>query len=125
MLAANERVERETISEAIPWERTDSQPRVRPSTHPHTSKMNLVSLWGCILLGGALFWWIAGQGAKIDAANYQIDHLQTAIQQQQAENASLTTQVDSLLQPSRILSIATQLGAHYASPKTIVVKSKH
>lgn len=125
MLAVNESVARETIPQAVPREGTYTEPRVTPSSHPRTSMFNLVSLWGCILLSVAVFWWIAGLGAKIDAANFKIDNLQAAIQQQQAANAALTTKVDTQLEPSHILKIAKNLGAHYATPKTIPVQSKH
>ncbi|MCL6453078.1 MAG: septum formation initiator family protein [Alicyclobacillus sp.] len=100
--------------------------RVRARHHaPARVRLNAVSLWGCILLCAAVFWWLAGQGAKMDSANYRIDRLQSQIAQQQAENASLTTQVNSLEAPARILQIATQMGGKYESPTTIQVQSKY
>ncbi|KPV45313.1 hypothetical protein [Alicyclobacillus ferrooxydans] len=123
-MAMGESVARVTTSQAFPIESPSIDTRVRTAPAP-VRKFNMASMWFCIGVAVAAFWFIASFGAKIDATNYQIDNLQTQIKAQTAENASLTASVARLKEPSRILSIALGAGEKYANPVTITATSKH
>ncbi|QSO53882.1 hypothetical protein JZ785_08810 [Alicyclobacillus curvatus] len=122
MAIMNESVARVASSQAFPVE----SPRIRTGvqTAP-VKKFGMVSMWACIIAGVAAFWFIATMGARIDAANYKIDNLQSQIQSQAALNASLTAKVDQLKEPSLLLQKALKDGAHYANPVTIVTGKQH
>lgn len=125
MALANESVARELRTTVVPRETRSYDARVQRQAKAKVGRLNLISMWACILFCGAVFWFIAGQGAKIDAVNYQIDNLTTQIQQKSAENASLTTKVDALMQPARILDFAKRIGMINAQTTVIPTGSQH
>lgn len=125
MALANESVARELRTTVVPRETRSYDARVQRQAKAKVGRLNLISMWSCILFCGAVFWFIAGQGAKIDAVNYQIDNLTTQIQQKSAENASLTTKVDALMQPARILDFAKRIGMINAQTTVIPTGSQH
>ncbi|WP_067620731.1 septum formation initiator family protein [Alicyclobacillus acidiphilus] len=106
-------------------------PQIRERQHgrPET-KQSKVGVWAngislavCCLLAFAAVWMVASKGAEVYALNQKNVQLQTEIQQQQAINATLSTQVDELKQPSRILEEANKLGMQYKTP--IEIPSTH
>lgn len=125
-VAMNESVARDTFHNVAERDfrdfqvRTPSSTGVAVQTHPRPGIWNVISLWGCVLLSAAVFWWIAGQGARITAINYHIDNLQSQIAQQAARNAALQTTVNQLKQPTVILNKVKAMGAKPANPITIV-----
>ncbi|QSO49463.1 hypothetical protein [Alicyclobacillus mengziensis] len=122
MAMMNESVARVASSQTAPIE----SPRIHKGVvQASVKKFGMASMWACVIAGVAVFWFIATMGARIDAANYKIDNLQSQIQSQTAENASLTAKVDQLKEPSRLLQQALKDGAHYANPVTIVTGSQH
>lgn len=93
--------------------------------HRHWSWPNRLTMAGCILGSAMALWFLAMQNARVDATNYQIDRLQSQVQQQIAENASLSTTVDELKQPSRILAIALgKLHMKYTTPVQVPATSQ-
>lgn len=123
-MAMGESAARVMTSQAFPIESPGIDTRVRTAPAP-VRKFNMASMWLCIGVVVAAFWFVASFGAKIDSANYQIDNLQSQIKAQTAENASLTAKVARLQEPSRILGIALGAGEKYANPVTISTTSKH
>jgi cell division protein FtsL len=107
-------------NQSLPTTRVSTSANQRPK-HVFWQRASIV---GCILTCSAVFWMIANNGAKIDSMNYSIDKMQSQIQKASAENASLTSQVDNLQRPERILGIATgPLHMQYASPVHIQASS--
>lgn len=118
MLAMKQAVRlEETQSYAQPGIRGQQRRREEMSLHDR------VSISAAILVSAIAVWSIATVGAKIDAVNYSVDHLQVAVQKAAAENASLTAQVDQLSQPSRILAIAGKLGMQYKNPVQVAAQT--
>ncbi|RIV28208.1 hypothetical protein D2Q93_03015 [Alicyclobacillaceae bacterium I2511] len=98
--------------------------RKHVSSH-YWSWPNRLSMAGCIMGSAAVLWFLAMQNARIDATNYQIDRLQSQVRHQVAENASLSTTVDELKQPSRILAIALgKLHMKYTTPVQVPISSQ-
>jgi|GEM_PF-6428489 len=110
---------------AVEERRTIEQPRWQPPVQPRQqtrtkSFFDKVSMFGCIAVTVAAFWFLAGNSAKVDAMNQSLAKMQSTISQVSAENAALQTKVDELRRPSRILSIALgQLHMKYATPVNI------
>lgn len=76
-----------------------------------------IVIFSAVAISAVSVWFIASVGARIDGLNYSIDNLQSQVQKDAANNASLNAQVDQLSQPSRILSIALgSLHMQYKSP---------
>jgi cell division protein FtsL len=99
-------------------------PAKAPRAKERFSVYDRVSIFGCILVSAAVFWFIAVQSAQIDRVNYHIASLQQQSQRLEAENAALTKNVDELKRPERILSIALhQLHMKYANPIQIPAES--
>ncbi|MBX6352177.1 MAG: septum formation initiator family protein [Thermoflavifilum sp.] len=73
----------------------------------------------------AVLWFLAAQAAAMWRLNDQVSQLQRQIRTAQAQNVQLTTQVDQLSQPSRILDIAlNKLHMRYAQPISISQESR-
>jgi len=103
MLAVKESVDYASSRVAQPIDRRRAAPVVeRARGLSWTDKFAIAaSIAFCMSAG----WYVAGAGAKIDLLNASIDRIQTQIQRTAADNASLSTQVDELKSPSRILGI--------------------
>lgn len=100
--------------------RTDQRARAVHSPVKKSGLMDRISMFSCIFVCAGVAWFIANTGAKTDALNYQVSHLQTEINQVSATNAALTTQVNRLSDPGRIEAIAqTRLHMKFENPVNI------
>jgi cell division protein FtsL len=114
MLAVKQTTVRETQTRST--QHTQAQTRART----RSSLRDRLSLGVCLVTCVGAGWFIASTGARIDKLSYSVDSMQTQIQKTQAENASLTSKVDELMRPSRILGIALgRLHMQYADPVQI------
>ncbi len=111
MLAAKQTTVRETQT------RSRQHNQQQTKAHTRSALRDRLSLGLCLVTCVGVGWFIASTGAQIDKLSYSVDNMQTQIQKVQGENASLMSQVDELLQPSRILGIALgRLHMQYADP---------
>ncbi|GMA49178.1 hypothetical protein GCM10025857_05350 [Alicyclobacillus contaminans] len=116
MLATKETVLRERTEHhgALPGDGAHSRAQARQAWKGALGWVCCVAT--CVGAG----WFVAAKGAEIDQLSYQVDHMQAQIQKTQAENASLSSTVDELLRPARILGIALgRLHMQYANPVQI------
>ncbi|GGI97110.1 hypothetical protein GCM10010885_03360 [Alicyclobacillus cellulosilyticus] len=95
------------------------QRRSQSQTEPER-RFGRVSMFLCIGGATAALWFLAVNGARIDALNDHIAALKAQKANLAAVNAALTAQADTLAQPSRILDVAMhRLHMHYATPIAI------
>lgn len=81
---------------------------------------NRLSLSACCIVSFGAVWMVATKGADVYRLNDTNMQLQTQISQQSALNATLSTKVAQLEQPSRILDVAiNQYHMQYKTPLII------
>ena len=99
-----------------PRERIHREPGHQTVNAPRRNPMGKVSFILSAVIAFSVAWMVARTNAQIYGLNYHNVHLQMQIQKLSAQNASLTSEVDTLSAPSRILSKAMQDHMQYANP---------
>lgn len=100
-------------------ERHDTRP-ARQVDSQGAKWLNRMSLSACCILSFVAVWMVATKGADVYRLNGANMQMQNQISQQSALNATLSTKVAQLEQPSRILNVAiNHLHMQYKTPLVI------
>ncbi|GMA61845.1 hypothetical protein NZD89_19195 [Alicyclobacillus fastidiosus] len=106
-----------------PQQQERQNQRVREETRRRTRLFQRVSLGLCCTVSFVAVWVVAAKGASVYSMSYQNSRLQSQIQQQEADNATLSAQVAKEKDPSNILSKAKALGMQKQS-KTVTIPTQ-
>ncbi|MFB5191608.1 hypothetical protein [Alicyclobacillus fastidiosus] len=97
--------------------------RMREEARRKTRLFQRISLGLCCTVSFVAVWLVAAKGASEYSMSYQNSRLQTQIQQQEADNANVSSQVAKEKDPANILAKAKALGMQKQS-KTVTIPTQ-